>query len=167
MQAPLSFLSFLDSSPSTTPLYITFFRQVSACHISCIKCSWVKSALVFVSLFLRLSVFTHTDVCVCMFVRSRLERHLRALHPDEHSPHVRIKDVSCFPTISLVSLAPSWGYHTGGLCREGSLAPASKHTHMPPLTPSVPSNLHAIMTFFMIWHSKIYFLDVWGSMVGV
>lgn len=42
--------------------------------------------------------------------------------------------------------------------REGSLALANKHMHMPPLTYSVLSNLHAVMRFFIIWHSKIIFL---------
>ncbi len=34
---------------------------------------------------------------MCVSVRRRLERHLRALHLCEHSPRVKIKDVSCFP----------------------------------------------------------------------
>lgn len=136
----------------------TFFGQDSTHHMSYIKCSWAKCVLVCVQSSLPLCACTWV-MCVCVFVRPRLERHLRALHPCEHSPCVKIKDVSCFPSpISLVSLAPSWGYHTGELCREGSLALASKHMHMPPLTYSVPSNLHAIMRFLIIWHSKIIFL---------
>ena len=63
-----------------------------------------------------------------------------------------------FPRYPWWVLASSRGYHTWELCREGSLALANKHMHMPPLTHSVPSNLHAVMRFFIIWHSKIIFL---------
>ena len=44
------------------------------------------------------------------------------------------------------------------LQRRGSLAVDSEHMHVPPLTHAVPSNFHAIMRFFIIWHGKFIFL---------
>lgn len=107
-----------------------------------------------------LSVCVHvlyTDICVCPW------RALASGEASKSSSPLRTlctcqNQVELFPPTSLMSLAPSWGYHTGELCRELSEELANKHMHMTPLTYSVLSNLHTIMRFFIIWHGKIIFL---------
>lgn len=118
--------------------------------MSYVRFSSVRCVLGFVCL----SVSICIDICVSVY--PCLKRHLWALHLFEYSPCVKIQDVELFPWCPwrVDSIALSWGYHT----REGSLALASKYMHMPPLTFSVPSHLHAIMRCFKMWCSKIIFL---------
>lgn len=138
-----------------------FLRQHLTCHISYVKCPWVKCVPVFTPLSVCVPVRVY--VCVCATTSGEASKSpspLRTLSACQN------QGCELFPLISLMSLAPSRGYHTGELCREGSLALANKHMHMPPLAHPVPSNLHAIMRFFIIWHSKIIFLMYEGAWLG-
>lgn len=140
----------LRLSPSFSPphaLQIShFFIQDPTFHLTSSVHEWIVC--------LRLSLCLYTDMCVCVppsGEASKSSSPLRTLSTCQNQ-------VELFSPISLMSLAPSWGYHAGELCREGSLERANKHVHMPPLAHSVPSNLHAIMRFFVVWHCKIIFL---------
>lgn len=148
---------FLISTASHSPLAFTFFpdRIQHVMYLPSSAHEWSAFVSLSACLSACLSGRMYTDMC--MSARPASGEASKSSSARRTLSTCQNRGCELFPR-PVRTLAPSWGYLTGELCSEGSLAPANKHMHMPPLTYSVSSNLHAVMRFFIMWHGKIIFL---------
>lgn len=95
---------------------------------------------------LLVNMHTHTNTYMTVYLYLK---DFQEFFPLSKCLMCHIQGGELFPSMCTTSLAPSLDVCSGELWRERSLGVANKHMHMPPLTYSVLSNLHALMRFFI------------------